>query len=251
VDVYVDDCVIVDVDGGSAFGPSRFQIDDSMDEIPTYSGIFRGRPKVFAMHLTAPAPGAYTLHFQMLQEMVAWFGQRLDVQIEVLPLATNPAPSDGAVDVAPATALSWTAGQTAVSHHVYLGLNAESVGNAGLGSPEFMAVLPVGTETFDPPGSLRQGVIYYWRIDELPQSGPALHGRVWSFTTAVIPGDFDEDGDVDQADFGRFQRCVSGTGQVAGPGCSMGDFDGDSDIDQVDFTQFYGCLRGADQPPGC
>jgi hypothetical protein len=35
-----------------------------------------------------------------------------------------------------------------------------------------------------------------------------------------IPGDFDNDGDVDQADFGVFQRCLSGGGVPADPNCA-------------------------------
>mgnify|MGYP003346391826 CR=1 FL=1 len=34
-------------------------------------------------------------------------------------------------------------------------------------------------------------------------------------------GDFDGDGDVDQADFGRFQACFSGSGTGYGPGCEV------------------------------
>jgi len=251
VDVYVDDFVITDVDASSLFGPSRFLIDDSDDEIPAYGGIFRGRPKTFAVNLTAPAFGAHTLHFQMLQESVAWFGQSLDVAIEVLPLATQPLPPDGAVEISPRVILSWTPGQTAVGHRVYLGLSAEAVGSADVSSPEFMGSLPAGSESLDPPGVLLQGVDYYWRVDELQQSGPVLQGRVWRFTTAVIPGDSDEDGDVDQKDFGYFQACLSGTGQAPQPDCGRADLDADGDVDKTDLAQFSSCLGGPDQLPGC
>ncbi len=251
VDVCVDDFVLVDVDASLPFGPSRFLIDDSDDEIPAYGGIFRGRPKTFAVNLTAPAFGAHTLHFQMLQESVAWFGQSLDVPIEVLPLATQPLPPDGAVEISPSVILSWTPGQTAVGHRVYLGLSAEAVGSADVSSPEFMGSLPAGSESLDPPGVLLQGVDYYWRVDELQQSGPVLQGRVWRFTTAVIPGDSDEDGDVDQKDFGYFQACLSGTGQAPQPDCGRADLDADGDVDKTDLAQFSSCLGGPDQPPGC
>jgi len=247
----VDDFLLVDVDGGSPFGPSRFLIDDSGDEIPTYGGIFRGRPRTFAVQLNAPASGTYTLHFRMLQESVAWFGQGLDIPVEVLPLATQPMPPDGAIGVAPSAVLGWTAGQTAVSHHVYLGLNAQAVDSADVGSAEFMGLLPAGTESFDPPGALHQGVTYYWRVDEVVQGGSILHGRVWSFTTAVIVGDFDEDTDVDQEDFGYFQACLSGLGQMPGPGCGEADFDADGDVDGGDLAVFQNCMGGPDSLPGC
>lgn len=60
------------------FGPGRYVIDDSTNEIPTYGGIFRGRPIVFELALTAPTtPGQYATHWQMVQEFVAWFGEEL------------------------------------------------------------------------------------------------------------------------------------------------------------------------------
>ena len=85
VDVYVDEVKIYDVDAGNPFGESRFYIDDSEDEIPTYGGIFRGRPKTFDVQLTAPlTTGHYELQFQMVRELVAWFGETLDVEIEIV-----------------------------------------------------------------------------------------------------------------------------------------------------------------------
>ncbi len=85
VDVFIDSVVIEDVGSAIAFGPSRVLIDDTADEIPTYGGIFRGRPKTFAFSLVPPAtPGAYTLRFRMLREGTAWFGERLDVNVSVV-----------------------------------------------------------------------------------------------------------------------------------------------------------------------
>ncbi len=70
------------------FGPGRYAIDDTTNEIPTYGGIFRGRPITFDVQLTAPAtPGTYTTHWRMLQDNVEWFGGELTQQIVV---ATPP-----------------------------------------------------------------------------------------------------------------------------------------------------------------
>jgi len=63
--------------------------------------------------------------------------------------------------------------------------------------------------------------------------------------------DFDRDGDVDQADFGHLQGCISGEGQICASGCTDADLSGDGDVDQPDFSLFYECLGGADYPPGC
>lgn len=41
-----------------------------------------------------------------------------------------------------------------------------------------------------------------------------------TLTIKLIPGDFDTDGDVDQSDFGIFQRCYSGENNPADPGCA-------------------------------
>ncbi|MCA9232888.1 MAG: PEP-CTERM sorting domain-containing protein [Planctomycetales bacterium] len=71
------------------FGAGRYLIDDDANEIPTYGGIFRGRPIVFDVQLTAPAAsGRYVTHWQMLQEHVAWFGEDLAHTIQV----GNPIP---------------------------------------------------------------------------------------------------------------------------------------------------------------
>jgi hypothetical protein len=74
------------------FGPGRYLLDDASNEIPTYGGIFRGRPVMFNVKLTAPlTPGTYLTHWGMLQELVTWFGPELDVQTTVT--ASSSAPS--------------------------------------------------------------------------------------------------------------------------------------------------------------
>ncbi len=60
-----------------------------------------------------------------------------------------------------------------------------------------------------------------------------------------IPGDFDGDDDVDQADMARMQVCLSGaTVPQEDPDCQAAKFDGDSDVDQDDMQKFLGCLSG-------
>lgn len=66
------------------FGPGRYLIDDTKDDIPDYGGIFRGRAKTFTIEVIAPnEAGEYTTHWSMLQEGVAWFGDVLEVPISV------------------------------------------------------------------------------------------------------------------------------------------------------------------------
>jgi len=96
--------------------------------------------------------------------------------------ATNPEPSDAGEDVNPYTSLSWTAGYGAISHDVYLGINATDVNNATVASDEYMGNFDVNS--YDPCG-LDFGAIYYWRIDEENAFGTAK-GDVWNFTTVDI-----------------------------------------------------------------
>ena len=80
------------------FGPGRYLMDDTQDEIPIYGGIFRGRPKLFDVPIVAPTGlGTYNTHWGMLQEHVAWFGQSLTVPIQVAAKINGDANVDGAV----------------------------------------------------------------------------------------------------------------------------------------------------------
>lgn len=65
--------------------------------------------------------------------------------------------------------------------------------------------------------------------------------------------DFDSDYDVDQADFGVMQTCLSGTGNTRSPACEYADLDRDQDVDLQDMVLFQSCLSGPDEPadPEC
>jgi hypothetical protein len=61
------------------------------------------------------------------------------------------------------------------------------------------------------------------------------------------PGDFDSDGDVDQADFGVMQRCLSGDGHAQPAAeCQLAKFSDDNDVDEADMGTFLQCVSGAD-----
>lgn len=74
-----------------------------------------------------------------------------------------------------------------------------------------------------------------------------------TLTISSKPGDFDQDGDVDQEDFGWFQRCYSGAGVSHAAGCGIADMDLDNDVDPADFDLFQGCFSGPDvsSNPNC
>jgi hypothetical protein len=56
--------------------------------------------------------------------------------------------------------------------------------------------------------------------------------------------DGDRDGDVDQEDFGRFQKCHTGTDGGVLPGCGCFNRDADNDVDQDDLGAFENCASG-------
>ena len=61
--------------------------------------------------------------------------------------------------------------------------------------------------------------------------------------TVPIPGDFDHDADVDQADFGHLQACLTGASVVqADPGCQDAKLAGHAYVNEADVAIFQGCL---------
>jgi hypothetical protein len=82
------------------------------------------------------------------------------------------------------------------------------------------------------------------------------HNAVFRKTVAVrlyplYRGDFDDDCDVDQHDFGSLQVCLSGSGVAQNdPACSHARLDGDADVDQDDVTAFRACMSGPNVRPG-
>jgi len=93
------------------------------------------------------------------------------------PLATNPSPANGAIDVPTDAVLTWTPGSGATSHHVYFGTNQADVA-AGTGGTD----KGTQTEASYNPGGLAYGTTYYWRVDEFDGT-TTYPGNVWSFTT--------------------------------------------------------------------
>jgi len=91
--------------------------------------------------------------------------------------ASNPNPTNGAINVARSTNLSWNAGSDANSHRIYFGPNSVS---------EMVFAAEQSGTTYDPcttgAGNLGQGKKYYWRIDEKNSCGTTT-GPVWDFNT--------------------------------------------------------------------
>jgi len=84
----------------------------------------------------------------------------------------------------------------------------------------------------------------------------AFDGNVYALTSRkdflVVP-DFDGDLDVDQADFGHLQACLSGSGTSPATGCQDADLDRDKEVDSQDLLIFLRCVSGPGQTadPNC
>ncbi len=75
-----------------------------------------------------------------------------------------------------------------------------------------------------------------WYIDHL---------RIVEQELTIVPGDWDEDGDVDLNDYDAFQTCFSGAdGGPVGDACATLDLDGDTDVDFSDFAILQRAFTG-------
>jgi len=105
------------------------------------------------------------------------------------PFARSPSPADGELHEDTWVSLSWSPGDFAVSHDVYLGDNFDDVNNCTPGAPGFIGnqtqtMLVLGLPGFPYPDGLVPGTTYYWRIDEVNDAEPnsPWKGPVWSFS---------------------------------------------------------------------
>jgi len=103
--------------------------------------------------------------------------------------ASGPDPKDGAIIEDTWVTLSWSPGDFAASHDVYLGDNLDDVSNATVDSDLFRGnqtttFFTAGFPGFAYPEGLVPGTTYYWRIDEVnaPPDETVFKGDVWSFS---------------------------------------------------------------------
>jgi len=141
----------------------------------------------------------------------------------VYPLrAFAPSPANGATDTVQDVVLTWSAGERASQHAVYLGDDADAVAAADTTSADIFRVQQAGT-VYN-AGALEWGKTYYWRVDEI-NAGDAdspWAGKVWSFTTADFLAIEDFESYTDDMDAGDavFQTWIDGfdnsTGSTVG-----------------------------------
>jgi len=150
------------------------------------AGIYRGRqasteydpPEALGLGNT------YYWRVDEVNDVNIWAGNVWSFSIDA-GQAGEPSPADGASEIQPDAALSWSAGIAAGSHDVYFGTDYEAVRDADTSSDEYKGNQPLGSESYDPPGVLLLGKTYFWRIDEVNPSYADSKGDVWSFATAA------------------------------------------------------------------
>jgi hypothetical protein len=97
-------------------------------------------------------------------------------------LAHDPSPGDGATDECTNVVLSWTEGQSALSHDIYFGTDGHSVRSATTSDGAIFRLNQDGN-TYDAGAleSLQEGETYFWRVDEVGSGGQKWKGDVWKF----------------------------------------------------------------------
>ena len=109
------------------------------------------------------------------------------MQGEAYPYALNPNPPDGSYHSDTWANLSWSPGDFAVSHNIYVGDKFDDV-NSGAGGTfranQTTTYFVVGFPGYPYPDGLVPGTTYYWRIDEVNdlRPGSPWKGPIWRFT---------------------------------------------------------------------
>jgi len=114
-------------------------------------------------------------------------------------LAWNPKPANGATtDIEKAVPLTWSPGEKAAKHDVYLGTNQTAVEDANVLDTTGIYRGRQDANSFSPPAGVEFGKTYYWRIDEFNTDATISTGRIWSFTVAdhLIVDNFEDYDDV-------------------------------------------------------
>jgi len=134
--------------------------------------------------------------------------------------ARKPTPANKTVtDVEKASPLTWTPGEMAAQHDVYLGTNALAVESADTSDTTGIYRGRQDPNSFSPPGGVTPSQTYYWRIDEVNTDRTISVGRVWSFTVAdyLIVDDFEDYDDVDNRIYDTWgDYYVNNTGMTVG-----------------------------------
>jgi len=127
---------------------------------------------------------------------------------EGFPYALGPSPEDGSMYPDTWATMSWSPGDFAVSHDVYMGENSDEVNEGTVDTfqgNQASTFFVIGFPGFPYPDGLVPGTTYYWRIDEVNEADPnsPWKGNVWSFTVppktayAPVPPNGSDSADLD------------------------------------------------------
>jgi hypothetical protein len=154
------------------------------------AGQFAGGPRlIFCAGTQESAPTVGRGEYNLTPEGERMF---LNAVIYMLPSrekAFGPDPADGALVEDTWITLSWSPGDFAASHDVYLGESFDDVNDATKDSELYRGnqtalFFVAGFPGYPYPDGLVPGTTYYWRIDEVNEAEPnsPWKGSVWSFT---------------------------------------------------------------------
>jgi hypothetical protein len=112
----------------------------------------------------------------------SWSGYFTFTTAMVIPAAPNlTSPTDGSLDVSLTPTLSWSsvsyAGYYGVQISTSPGFETTVLNVNGLNNPGYTVQ----------PGTLANGIMYYWRANASNTGGTGLWSAVWHFTTVVAP----------------------------------------------------------------
>ncbi len=155
------------------------------------------------------------------------------------------------------TGLTATAGngQVSLTWNASAGATSYTVKRATVSGGPYGTIAGNLTTTAHTDTGLANGTTYYYVVSAVNAYGESANsGETIATPSGSPPGDLDGDGDVDQADFGILQSCLTGTGApIFEPACTHASLDGDNDADEQDVDLFLGCISGPDvaADPGC
>jgi hypothetical protein len=119
-------------------------------------------------------------------------------------LAWEPVPGNGQLlDLVAFEQLSWTPGDEAAEHDVYVGTDKESVADANQSTADIYRGRQQNT-TFTIEEGVQADQTYFWRIDEINNDATISKGRIWTFTIAdyLIVDNFESYNDLNENEEG-------------------------------------------------